>query len=511
MRALSTATHSRPQRPTTILQFGGGNFLRAFVDLMVHHANAAGVLDAGVAVVHAVPGSDVALDLLERQDGLYHVLLEGVRDGEPVREYTLVDCVQRVVRAHEDFAAYRDLYLAPELTTIVSNTTEAGIAWVEGDDLTAAPPASFPAKVTALLYDRWQHFGGADGGAAGKGLRIVCCELIEDNASTLRGYVLRHAAANRLPADFVAWVETACSFHDTLVDRIVPGFPRDEIDAIQAELGYADAVVVKGEYFGVWAIATGTPGGPGEAIREVLPLDRAGQPVEFMPDIRPFRAKKVRILNGLHTALAQFGLLVGCESVREAFARDDVTAYLTALLDTEVLPSIPDWDEGEEARAALRAFAARIVERFANPYLHHRLADISLNSVAKWQARNLPVALDAWAAGREAPATVATFAALAVLYSGQGPDAAAVAATGFEPRDDAAPLAAIRDRFDAERPQAWLRAVIDAAGFFTPEQEPLAARLAAEAGAWAGLLLRDGAATTLKHVTQTVAPMEVLR
>ena len=471
--------------------------MRAFVDHMLHQANQSGLMNDGVAIVHAVPGADIALDLLEKQDGLYHVLLEGIKDGRPIREITLVDAITGIVRAHEDFAAYRELYLSPGLTTIVSNTTEAGIAWVEGDDLSAQPPASFPAKITALLHDRWQHFDGDPS----KGLRVVCCELIEDNASTLREYVLRHAAANALPADFVAWVETACSFHDTLVDRIVPGYPRDEIDAIQAEIGYADSVVVKGEYFGVWAIATGTQGGPGEAIREVFPLDKAGQPVEFMPDIRPFRAKKVRILNGLHTALAQFGLLVGCESVREAFARDDVTAYLTTLLDTEVLPSIPDWEQGEEARAALRAFAAKIVERFGNPYLHHRLADISLNSVSKWQARNLPVALDAWAAGREAPATVAAFAALAVLYSGQGSDAAAVATRGFEPRDDAAPLAAIRDNFDARHPQEWLRAVIDAAGFFTPEQEPLAARLAAEAGAWADVLLTDGAAIVLKELS----------
>lgn len=440
---LSAATAGRTARPVTVLQFGGGNFLRAFVDQMIHAANEAGVMDAGVAVVHATPGPDRALELLEEQDGLYHVLLEGVRDGEPVREFTLVDVVQVVVRAHEQFDAYRELYLAPELEVVVSNTTEAGITWVEGDDLAARPPASFPAKVAALLHDRFVTFDGA----ASAGLRIVCCELIEDNATTLRGYVLRHARAAGLGEEFERWVLEACSFHDTLVDRIVPGYPRDEIADIQAEIGYADEVVVKGEYFGVWAV------GGDAGVRDVLPLDRAGQPVRFMSDIRPFRAKKVKILNGLHTAMAVVGLQLGCTTVREAFERPDVRAYLDALLEDEVLPSI------SEPREELRAFAASIVERFGNPYLHHRLADIALNSVSKWGARNLPVLLDAFTDGRGAPRTAFAAAALLTLY--------AHAPEGFEPRDDAGVVAAVRDASDPADVPGWVRASVAAAGWVT--------------------------------------------
>ncbi|WP_165350366.1 tagaturonate reductase [Xylanimonas protaetiae] len=499
MLDLDAATAPAPPRPTTILQFGGGNFLRAFVDLMVHEANVRGVMDAGIAVVRATPGTGGAFDRLRAQDGRFHVLLEGMRDGEPVRELTRVDSVTHVVSAHDEFDTYRALYLSPELTTVVSNTTEAGIAWVEGDDLTARPPASFPAKVTALLLDRFQHFDGAPD----KGLHVVCCELVEDNATALREHVLRHAAANDLPAAFVAWVETACAFHDTLVDRIVPGFPRAEIDAIQAETGYRDELATKGELYGLWAIATGEPGGRGEAIRDLLPLDRAGQPVEFVTDIRPVRLTKVRILNGLHTAMAQVGLLAGRETVGEAAANLTIASYLGHLLHGEVLPSLPAYEESDEAAEALAELADRITERFTSPFLHHRLADIALNSVSKWQARNLPVALDAWAAGREASLTVLAFAALAVLYGGQGFDADRVAASGFAPRDDAALVALVRDTFPGPDGdvEGWLRTVIDAAGFFPPDDGALAARLAAEAAAHARVILTEGITVALKAVS----------
>ncbi len=507
MRELSTATAfpggTRPQRPTTILQFGAGNFLRAFVDQMVHQANVAGVLDAGIAVVHTRPRRPGAPDPLAQQDGLFHVLLEGVRDGEPVRETTVVDAVTTVVRAHEDFAAYRDLYLSPDLKVVVSNTTEAGIVWADGEDLAAQPPTSFPAKITALLHDRFEAFGGDPS----KGLRIVCCELIEDNATTLRELVLRHAADAGLSAGFTAWVTTACSFHDSLVDRIVPGYPEAEAGELQAALGFRDEALVKGELFALWAVAD-----EHGLLRDVLPLDRAGLPVVFLDDVRPFRDKKVRILNGLHTAMTQVGLLLGCESVREAVAHPAVAAYLDRLLRAEILPSIPDHDGGPEARAELEAFAARITERFANPFLHHRLADISLNSLSKWQARNLPVVLDSWAAGRPADASVLAFAALAVLASGQGPDAATVSASGWQPRDDAAPLAVLRDTFDADDVEGWLRRVIEAAGFFadaapSPDTDAdtaahLTTRLAAEAAVHAHTLLRDGTPIALKELTR---------
>jgi tagaturonate reductase len=442
MRPLDSTTVPRTVRPVTVLQFGGGNFLRAFVDWMIQVANTAGVTDTGVAVVHATATPDVAVDLLREQDGLFHVLLEGVRDGEPVREITRVDCVQEVVTAHGEFDRYRELYLSPDLRVVVSNTTEAGIVWVEGDDLAATPPASFPAKVTALLHDRYRHFDGDPD----RGLAFLACELIEDNGSTLRELVLRHAAAAGLDEGFRTWVRESCSFADTLVDRIVPGYPRDDIDAVQAEIGFADRLVVKGEYFHVWAI------GADPRVRELLPLDRAGLDVRFMPDIRAFREQKVRVLNGTHTALSAVGLLLGHTSVREAFADPDVRRYVDRLVADEVLPTIP----GD--RAALDTFAAGILERFTNPYLHHRLGDIALNAVAKWRTRNLPVHVDRTGAGAGAPLTAFSLAAVLVLQSG----AAAVA--GFTPADDAATLDALRDGpdpRDAAGTVAWVRGAVE--------------------------------------------------
>ncbi|MGC5165559.1 tagaturonate reductase [Luteimicrobium sp. DT211] len=480
---LDATTVTKPDLPVTILQFGSGRFLRAFVDQMVQQANAAGVMHDGVAIVQPTDVPDRPTSALREQDGLYHVVLEGVREGRAVREVTRVECVQEVVRAHGEFERYRRLYLSPDLRVVVSNTTEAGIAWVQGDDLDARPPRSFPAKVTALLHDRYEHFGG-DPAA---GLAVVCCELIEDNATTLRRYVLRHAADAGLGDGFASWVRTACTFHDSLVDRIVPGFPRDEIEAIQDELGFADQDVVKGELYAQWVIG-GDP-----VVSELLPLDRAGLPVQFMPDVHPFRETKVRILNGQHTLLAPVGLLLGCESVRETVERPDVAAFLSRLLRTEILPSIP----GD--RRELEAFAAKISERFTNPYLHHHLADITLNALSKWRARNLPVVLDTWAAGREAPLSTFGLAATLVLWS------SAVVVPGFAPRDEAAVLSAARRGSPGDDVVDWVRATLDAAGYLR-DDEPRAARLAAEVAAHAGAILRDGTDAALDALLAPPTP-----
>ncbi|PVU83103.1 altronate oxidoreductase [Cellulomonas sp. WB94] len=471
MQPLDSTTVSRTARPVSILQFGGGNFLRGFVDWMVQAANDAGVMDAGVAVVHATAAPDPAFELLRQQDGLFHVYLEGVKDGAPIREVTLVECVQEVVAAHTEFERYRALCRGADLKLIVSNTTEAGIVYVPGDDLAATPPVSFPAKVTALLLDRFRHFDGA----ADKGLAIVACELIEDNGSTLRRFVLQHAEAAGLGADFITWVQEACSFYDTLVDRIVPGFPRDDIDAIQAEIGFADRLVVKGEYFHVWAI------GGDDRIRDVLPLDRAGLDVRFMDDIRPFRAQKVRVLNGAHTALSAIGLECGFESVGEAFADPEIRDYVERLVGEEVLATI-DGDPAE-----LRAFAARILERFTNPYLHHCLADIALNAVPKWRARNLPVYVDQVHAGRPAPLTAVSLAAVLLLQ------AEAVGVEGFTPVDDAETLTLLRESFDLGDLDGWVRGAVArrdlGAGLDPAEAEELVREVADHARA----ILREGA------------------
>lgn len=478
MKKLDGSTAARPELPTTILQFGGGNFLRAFVDWMITRANEAGVTRDGVAVVQATDRPSRALRQLAEQDGLFHVYLEGIKDRRPVREVDLVTSVRSVLSAHGQFEEYDRLIVSPDLRIIVSNTTEAGIEFVSGDDLGARPPRSFPAKVAALLYRRYEHFRG-DPAA---GLSILCCELIEDNGSTLREYVLRHAADNGLGAEFDEWVRTACHFYDTLVDRIVPGFPQQEIEAVQAEIGFADELVVKAEHFYVWAIG-GNP-----AIREVLPLDKAGLNVLFMDDIRPFREKKVRILNGAHTAMSAIALQLGCETVRDAFAVPQVEALINRMVANEVLPTI----EGD--RKELEAFAQQILERFYNPYLQHRLGDIALNALSKWTTRNLPVIRERWAVHAQAPLTVLSLAALLVLYSGRSEN------SQFEPRDDERTVALLRRTFDREDLLAWVTGVVQ--GLPLPDTMDTAAltRLSTETSHAVELILERGMAGALQEL-----------
>lgn len=282
MKALNATTVEKPVLPVKILQFGEGNFLRAFVDWMIDKANKAGKMNHGVAIVQPIAGGEFVRDLFAKQDNLYHVYLEGIKDKLPVKEVSLVKCITGVNNPYADYKTYESLFLSEELEMIVSNTTEAGIRYEEGDDLNAEPPASFPAKMTALLYKRFKKFNGSPS----KGLSIICCELIEDNGSTLKQYVLKHAGFHKLGADFENWVNTNCHFYDTLVDRIVPGFPKETINEIKEEIGFDDNLVVKGEYFHVWAI------GGDSSIKKLLPLDQAGLNVLFMDDIREFRAKK---------------------------------------------------------------------------------------------------------------------------------------------------------------------------------------------------------------------------
>jgi tagaturonate reductase len=436
MEELNKQTVNKPELPVKILQFGEGNFLRAFVDWMIHKANEAGVMNHGVVAVQ--PIAQGLADLLNKQDGLYHVYLEGIKDKQPVKEVTLVKSLVKALNPYESYEAYRKLFLSPDLEMIISNTTEAGIRYEEGDDLTALPPKSYPAKITALLHQRFHQFNGD----ASKGLLIVCCELIEDNGSTLREYVLKHAAYNRLGDDFIGWVKNSCHFYDTLVDRIVPGFPRETINEIKEEIGFNDNLVVKGEYFHVWAI------GGDATIREKLPLDKAGLNVLFMDDIKPFRAKKVRILNGSHTAMVPVALQLGCETVKDAFNTPLVEKFINTMVNEETLPAINE--DPEE----LKKFAAKILERFYNPFIKHYLKDIALNSLSKWETRNFPTLKDnALNLKKEAKLTTFSFAALLVLYSGKSEVA-------FTPNDTPEFVNFIQSTFSADHIEDWVKGVI---------------------------------------------------
>ncbi|MBE6196357.1 MAG: tagaturonate reductase [Rikenellaceae bacterium] len=442
MKELNKSTVEKLERPIKILQFGEGNFLRAFVDWQIDIANEKGVMNSGVAICQPIldPEHKVLgmIDLLNKQDNLYHVYLEGIENKQTKKEVRLVKSVMDSFNPYVEYEKYEHYFLSPELKITISNTTEAGIRYEEGDDLTACPPKSYPAKMTALLYKRFKHFGGDPT----KGLSIICCELIENNGSTLHEYVIRHARYNNLGEDFIAWVENCCHFCDTLVDRIVPGFPRETISEIKEELGFNDNLVVKAELYHLWAI-----GGPGykEVMRE-LPLDKAGLHVVFMPSIKQFRDKKVRILNGSHTGMVPIGLQMGCETVMDAFNTPAIERFVNDMVAEEVIPMI------EEDPAELKEFAAGILERFYNPHIKHLLKTISLNSLSKWEARNYPTVKDNFfKAGRLAQHELFTFAALMTLYSGK---------TGFEPDDTPEFVDFIRRNWDSTDRVATIEKIV---------------------------------------------------
>ncbi|MBL7967238.1 MAG: tagaturonate reductase [Prolixibacteraceae bacterium] len=396
-----TATQAKVY-PTRILQFGEGNFLRAFTDWIVNKMNKEIGFNTGIDVVQPLPNGMAGM--LNDQDGLYHVYLKGIKNGQPVKEYTLVDCVNVGINPYTEFEKYRQSYLNPDLRFVVSNTTEAGITMDETDKLDMQPQKSFPAKVTALLYDRFKTFGGA----ADKGLIFFACELIDRNGDMLKKYVLQHAANWNLGDEFASWVNESCAFCNTLVDRIVPGFPKDEIAQIQQELGFEDNLVVVGEYFHFWVIE-----GP-EWVQKEFPAEKAGLDVKFVKDMTRYREQKVAVLNGCHTGSYAVSYLSGLETVREAFESLEVGNFMKDLVYDEVLPAL----DGSEKE--LQSFAHKILERFRNPYIRHLWQSIALNAMSKWETRNLPTLLNYYEAHQMLPQKlVFSLAAMIAYFKGE--------------------------------------------------------------------------------------------
>ncbi len=362
--------------PSKILQFGEGNFLRAFTDWIIQKMNDEIDFQSGIDVIQ--PLKDGMVNMLNDQEGLYHVYLKGIKNSEPVREFQRIDCINKGINPYADFDSYKASILNPELRFVVSNTTEAGIYFEETDKLEMEPQQSFPGKITALLYERYKAFDGADD----KGLIFFPCELIDRNGDMLRKFVLKHAENWQLGESFINWVKNSCSFCNTLVDRIVPGFPKDNIKQIQAELGYEDNLVVVGEYFHFWVIEAP------EWVQKEFPAQKAGLQVKFVNDMTRYREQKVRILNGAHTGSYAASLLYGIETVRESIEHIEVGQFLKELVFDEVIKGLGG-DEDE-----LKGFASKILERFYNPYIRHEWTSIALNALSKWETRCLPSLID---------------------------------------------------------------------------------------------------------------------
>ncbi|MGR6762602.1 tagaturonate reductase [Paenibacillus sp. T2-29] len=388
--------------PERVLQFGEGNFLRAFVDWQFDKMNKLAEWNTGVVIVQPQPGGLV--EKLNVQDGLYTVILEGIKDGQAMKEHTVVECVTRGINPYgPEFLEYEALSQKPELRFIVSNTTEAGIAYAPEDQLEDRPQKSFPGKLTAFLYKRFHFFEGDQS----KGLVIIPCELIDRNGDALKEIVLKYANQWELGAEFIAWIEEANTFCNSLVDRIVPGYPKDRIHEIQAELGYKDDLVVVGEQYHLWVIE-----GP-QWLKEELPAHLAGLNVLIVDDMAPYRTRKVRILNGAHTALTPVAYLYGLDTVGQAVEHDVMGEYIQSLIREEIIPTL------DSPAAELNVYADDVIERFRNPYVSHYVMSIALNSVSKFKTRNLPSLLQYVAQHKVLPAKIVfSLASLLVFYRG---------------------------------------------------------------------------------------------
>lgn len=392
--------------PERIIQFGEGNFLRAFVDYMFDEINAQGLFEGGITLVQPIPGGDFLRNILNEQEGLYTLIARGRENGEKVAAKRLITCVNRCINPYVDFETYNNCAKNPELRFVVSNTTEAGISWEEEDMVKGKPQDSFPAKVTNFLYTRFKEFNGDKS----KGLIFIPCELIDDNGKTLKKYVLKHAENWKLGAEFTDWIETACVFTSTLVDRIVTGYPRNEAKELCEEFGYEDNAIDTSEIFHTWVIE-----GPAE-LAEELPFPKAGLKVIFTPDVKPYKKRKVRILNGAHTCSVLGAYLAGYDIVRDVMNDELFYKYLEDALNNEIIPAITS---EELTHDDLKSFADAVFDRFKNPFIDHKLLDISLNSTSKFEARVLHTIQEFYAQKKELPKILTfSFAAYLAFYRG---------------------------------------------------------------------------------------------
>jgi len=394
-------------RPVTVLQYGEGNFLRAFVDFFIDVANEKGLFNGSVQIIKPIPHG--SLDSLTNQDCVYTVMLRGKKDGATHVEKRIVTSVAGATDPFAEYEEYASIAKSPDLKLIISNTTEAGIVFDDSDDIALNPPNSFPGKLTKFLFERFKHFDGA----ADKGLMILPVELIENNGSELLGCCKKLVKQWDLPAGFSDWLSNANTFCDTLVDRIVTGYPTDEIETIEKELGYKDAGLVVGEPFALWVIESSSP----DEIAKALPLDKAGLPVVFTKDHKPYKERKVRVLNGAHTSSVLAAYLSGLDTVGDMMKDETMRAFLNTTVYGEIVPMVPLPEDD------VKAFADSVMERFENPFIKHNLLAISLNSVSKFKARILPTILDTYSKNGSIPTNLCfSLAALMAFYSGEKGD-----------------------------------------------------------------------------------------
>ena len=378
-----------------VLQYGEGNFLRSFVDLYFETLNREGG-EWAVEIVKPIPFG--SLDAFARQENRYHVILRGVKDGNAAETVYPVSVVEQAISPFDDFPAYAALAADPALAVIVSNTTEAGICYHEGDSFDGFAEITYPAKLTKFLYARFR--------AGLPGVYLLPVELIENNADELFRCVEKYIDLWQLPEAFREWNRTENFYCNTLVDRIVSGFPRDEAfrERLWKLVGERDDLLSVAEPFGLWVIEN-----KGK-IADLLPAGHHNIDIILTDDIAYYKKRKVRVLNGSHTNLVAAGLLSGAETVYDCMTNETLYRFFRASLE-EIVPFV------SSDRSMTERFAADVEERFRNPYLNHQLTSIALNSISKWRARVLPTFRDFFAANGRIPEHLTVgFSCLMHLY-----------------------------------------------------------------------------------------------
>lgn len=393
--------------PERVLQFGEGNFLRAFVDYFIDMMNEKAGFNSKVVLVQPIANKEGGFKLNEvinSQDGLYDLYLRGFQDGKKVNDKRVISCVSRCLNVYSDYQKVMDCAANPDLRFIVCNTTEAGIAYDESCKYEDCPASTYPAKLTKFMHERFLKFGNQKG----KGFIILACELIDDNGKKLEEYVLKYAQDWNLGEEFINWIKQENIFCSTLVDRIVTGYPRNEAEQINNENGYIDNIIDTGEIFGFWVIE-----GP-QSIKDEFPCEKAGLPILICDDHKPYKQRKVRILNGAHTSFVLGAYEAGQHIVRDCMHDEVISSFMNKTLFDEVIPTLTLSKEDCEQ------FAASVIDRFKNPFIDHQLLSISLNSTSKWKARVMPSLLGYVKKYNKLPECItASFAFYIKFYQGQ--------------------------------------------------------------------------------------------
>ncbi len=391
--------------PEKILQFGTGVLLRGLCDYFIDKANKKGIFNGRVVVVKSTDSGGA--DDFNEQDGLYTHSVKGIENGTPIEEYILNASISRTLSARSQWQEILHYAKNPEMQIVISNTTEVGIALIEGDKITNNPPSSFPVKLLAFLHERWKHFEGS----AASGMVIIPTELLVNNGDVLKGIVLEQAHKNALEPAFIEWLKTHNRFCNSLVDRIVPGKPDKEMtDALQKKLGYEDNLMVLSEVYRLWAIQGD------DYVRNILSFAQVDSGVIIERDIEIYRELKLRMLNGTHTLQCGMSYLLGFRLVKDVMANGYLSRIITNLMLGEIALAIP-YKIDSKTRDR---FGRMVLDRFRNPFLNHKLLDISAQYTTKMKMRNIPILLQYYKEFGKAPELFAMgFAAYLQFMKGE--------------------------------------------------------------------------------------------